>query len=51
MAFQDAWNLDLERLRECYIHNISPDSRIIPFCAYNLTDRSGRSLYREQSRP
>jgi uncharacterized radical SAM superfamily Fe-S cluster-containing enzyme len=46
MAFQDAWNLDLERLRECYIHNISPDGRLIPFCAYNLTDQHGQSLYR-----
>lgn len=46
MAFQDAWNLDLERLRECYIHNVSPDGCLIPFCAYNLTDRQGRSLYR-----
>lgn len=46
MAFQDAWTLDLERLRECYIHNMSPDGRLIPFCAYNLTDPSGRSLYR-----
>ena len=46
MAFQDAWNLDLERLRDCYIHTASPDGRLVPFCAYNLTDRSGRSLYR-----
>ncbi len=46
MAFQDAWNLDLERLRDCCIHIVSPDGRIIPFCAYNLTDQSGRSLYR-----
>jgi uncharacterized radical SAM superfamily Fe-S cluster-containing enzyme len=48
MAFQDAWNLDLERLRECFIHVVSPDSRIIPFCAYNLTDSRGKSLYRPQ---
>jgi 7,8-dihydro-6-hydroxymethylpterin dimethyltransferase len=46
MAFQDAWNLDLERLRGCCVHTISADGRIVPFCAYNLTDRSGRSLYR-----
>ena len=46
MAFQDADNLDLERLRECYIHVVSPDGRLIPFCAYNLTDRQGKSLYR-----
>jgi uncharacterized radical SAM superfamily Fe-S cluster-containing enzyme len=46
MAFQDAWTLDLDRLRECYIHTASPDARLVPFCAYNLTDRFGRSLYR-----
>ncbi|NMC31624.1 MAG: radical SAM protein [Veillonellaceae bacterium] len=46
MAFQDAWTLDLERLRECFIHVVSPVGRIIPFCAYNLTANDGRSLYR-----
>lgn len=46
MAFQDVWNLELERLRDCFIHVVSPDARIIPFCAYNLTDRDGRFLYR-----
>jgi hypothetical protein len=46
MAFQDAWTLDLERLRDCYIHTASPDNRLIPFCAYNLTDQYGRALYR-----
>jgi len=47
MAFQDAWNLDLERLRECYIMQVSEDNKVIPFCAYNLTDQQGRSLYRK----
>lgn len=46
MAFQDAWNLDLERLRDCCIHIISPDGYLVPFCAYNLTAESGQSLYR-----
>ena len=46
MAFQDAWNLDLDRLRDCHISIVSPDRRIIPFCAYNLTSRAGRALYR-----
>jgi len=32
MAFQDAWNLDLERLRDCCIHVVHPDGRIIPLC-------------------
>jgi len=46
MAFQDAENLDLERLRGCCISVISTDGRLVPFCAYNLTSREGRSLYR-----
>jgi len=50
MAFQDAWNLDLERLRECFIHVVSTDSRVIPFCAYNLTDKQGTPLYRSRQR-
>lgn len=46
MLFQDAYNLDLDRLRRCYI--LETDSRygMVPFCAYNLTDRKGRFLYR-----
>lgn len=46
MAFQDAWTLDLERLKDCYIHVMSPDGRLVPFCAYNLTSQSGQALYR-----
>ncbi|MEW5723715.1 MAG: radical SAM (seleno)protein TrsS [Thermodesulfobacteriota bacterium] len=46
MAFQDAWNLDLARLRECCVHVMHPEGRLVPFCAYNLTDRLGRSYYR-----
>jgi uncharacterized radical SAM superfamily Fe-S cluster-containing enzyme len=47
MAFQDAWTLDLDRLHDCCIHCASPDGRLVPFCAYNLTDRQGLSLYRQ----
>lgn len=46
MAFQDAWTLDLERLRDCYIMVVSPDNHLIPFCAYNLTGQNGDALYR-----
>ncbi|MGD0641999.1 MAG: radical SAM (seleno)protein TrsS [Roseiarcus sp.] len=49
MAFQDAWTLDVERLRQCHIHVVAPDRRVIPFCAYNLTSCDGRSLYRPQA--
>jgi 7,8-dihydro-6-hydroxymethylpterin dimethyltransferase len=51
MAFQDAWNLDLERLQGCCIHVMSPEGRLIPFCAYNLTASDGRSLYRTTDAP
>ena len=46
MAFQDAYNLDLERLRRCYINEADPVHGMVPFCAYNLTARDGRALYR-----
>ncbi|MCE5334403.1 MAG: radical SAM protein [Desulfobacteraceae bacterium] len=46
MAFQDAWTLDLERLKDCCIHVALADGRLIPFCAHYITDSSGRSLYR-----
>ena len=36
MAFQDAGNLDLERLRRCSLH-VFDDGRFVPFCAYYLT--------------
>ncbi len=46
MAFQDAWTIDLDRLHDCYIMVVSPDNRLIPFCAYNLTSQMGKSIYR-----
>lgn len=46
MAFQDAWSLDLERVRECCIHVAAPDGRMVPFCLYNLTSSQGLPLHR-----
>ncbi|MGI6584721.1 MAG: radical SAM (seleno)protein TrsS [Lutisporaceae bacterium] len=39
MAFQDAGNLDLERLRRCSLH-VFDDGRFVPFCAYYLTSHT-----------
>ena len=47
MVFQDAWNLDLERLKRCYICEVDTQRGMVPFCAYNLTDIHGRALYRK----
>ncbi len=46
MAFQDAWNLDLERTKDCCIHVVAPGGKMIPFCLYNLTSSDGTPLYR-----
>jgi len=45
MAFQDAWNIDLERLRQCCVHVVTQDSRLVPFCAYYMTGSRGQHLY------
>jgi len=47
MAFQDVWNVDLERVQGCCIHTMSPDGRLVPFCAWNMTDSNGKPLYRK----
>jgi len=49
MAFQDVWNVDLERTRNCCIHVVAPDGRLVPFCLYNLTSADGHPLYRGKS--
>ena len=47
MVFQDAYNLDLDRLRRCYICEVDTQKGMIPLCAYNLTDINGKALYRK----
>lgn len=49
MAFQDVWNVDLNRVKDCCIHVVNPRGNLIPFCIYNITDTRGRSLYRNRS--
>jgi len=46
MAFQDAWTLDIERLKDCCIHVVSPEGKLIPFCICNLSSAGGKTLYR-----
>lgn len=35
MHFMDRYNYDIERVKRCVVHYVTPDGRIIPFCAYN----------------
>ncbi|MDD4076320.1 MAG: radical SAM protein [Eubacteriales bacterium] len=49
MAFMDAWTLDIERLKHCYINVVRYKGgkvELIPFCAYNLSAADGTTLYR-----
>jgi uncharacterized radical SAM superfamily Fe-S cluster-containing enzyme len=45
MLFQDARNLDLERVRRCCVHALVPGRGRIPFCLWNVTSESGRRLH------
>jgi hypothetical protein len=42
--FQDAYTLNVKQLMKCCVEEITPDGRLIPFCAYNSVG------YREQVR-
>lgn len=45
MAFQDVWNIDLERLKRCCIHIVTSTGKMIPLCAKYLTSVDGQRLY------
>lgn len=51
MHFQDAWNMDFERLKRCVIHYVTPDMRIIPFCAYNCLPQYREATEKKFSQP
>lgn len=44
MPFMDAWTIDLDRLQGCCIHVVTPQKRLIPFCAYYVTNAAGQRL-------
>ena len=34
-GFMDEYNFDVKRVMKCCIHEMLPDGRAVPFCAYN----------------
>ncbi len=36
MHFMDLYNYDVERVKRCAIHYVTPDLRAVPFCAFNV---------------
>jgi uncharacterized radical SAM superfamily Fe-S cluster-containing enzyme len=49
MHFMDPYNFDLERVKRCVIHYVTPGGRIIPFCTMNTLHR--RSVEKEFAQP
>ena len=41
--FMDSWNFDVRRVTKCCVGEITPDCKIIPFCAYNNVYRGPRT--------
>jgi uncharacterized radical SAM superfamily Fe-S cluster-containing enzyme len=41
MAFMDLYTFDVNRVRRCVVHYVTPDLKTIPFCAYNNIHRIG----------
>ena len=40
-SFLDVYNFDVRRVMKCCTHHVLPSGHVIPFCAYNVLDRSG----------
>ncbi|MBI2265669.1 MAG: radical SAM protein [Armatimonadetes bacterium] len=40
--FMDGYTFDLKRLMKCCVHLMTPDKRLIPFCAYNNLYRNSK---------
>jgi uncharacterized radical SAM superfamily Fe-S cluster-containing enzyme len=41
MAFMDQYTFDVNRVRRCVVHYVTPNLKVIPFCAYNNVHRIG----------
>lgn len=48
MGFQDAWNIDIGRLKGCCVHVISSSGNSVPLCAFHLTSVTGKRLYQNE---
>ena len=45
MNYMDASTCDIQRMQECSMFVTMKDGRLIPFCAYQMTDSSGRRIH------
>jgi len=47
-GFMDKHNFDLKRLMKCCVHELLPDGRAVPFCAYNNLGYRERATYLQE---
>jgi uncharacterized radical SAM superfamily Fe-S cluster-containing enzyme len=44
-GLQDIWNLDINRAKNCCVHRLTLDGRLVPFCLSKITSQNGEGLY------
>jgi len=45
-GLQDIWNIDLNRIKKCCVHELTIEGKLVPFCLFNVTGQRGETLYR-----
>ena len=45
-GLQDIWNIDLNRVKKCCVHELTIEGKLVPFCLFNVTGQRGETLYR-----
>jgi len=45
-GLQDVWNIDLNRVKKCCVHELTIEGKLVPFCLFNVTGQKGETLYR-----
>ncbi len=46
-GLQDIWNIDLNRVKRCCVHELTIEGKLVPFCLFNITSQKGKTLYRQ----
>ena len=46
-GLQDIWNIDLNRVKKCCVHELTTEGKLVPFCLFNVTGQKGKTLYRQ----
>ncbi len=47
-GLQDIWNIDLNRVEKCCVHELTIEGKLVPFCLFNVTNQKGETLYRKK---